>query len=116
MRTKTLLFLVSLIVVTPVTIMAWYFWDSSENRDFEFGYFGEFNRVKHALVAVPGLTITREWKNRDVGLEEFGFDIATESGRTARLDFWESDPVRSMSGEILSRALADKIQKESSPQ
>ena len=93
--------------------VGWYCWDSSENRDFEFGYFGDFNRVGHALVRIPGVTVTRNWANEDITLEEFGYGITTIGGQPLDLSFGESDPMRDMSGQKLTRALTARIQQES---
>ena len=97
---------------SPITFIAWYRWDSAQNRGYEIGYFGVFNRVRHALPQLPGVTIAREWANRDVTLEEFGFDIHTSTRKGLALDFQESDPIRKLSGESLKRALAERIREK----
>lgn len=97
-----------------MAFIGWYRWDSARNRDFEFGYFGDYNRIRHHLAAMPGVTITREWANHDVTLEEFGFDVTTGAGQTIPIDFQETDPVRNLSGEVLTRTLMTKIQSKAS--
>ena len=54
-----------------------------------------------------------DWYNADVTLEEFGFDILVQ-GRQVKLAFGERDPVRSLSGHRLERALMEMIRKEAS--
>lgn len=98
--------------IAPVAFIGWYRWDSALNRGFEFGYFGVFNRVQHALAAIPGVTITRDWANPDVTLEEFGFTITTSAGQTQHLDFQESDPIRDLSGQQLTASLTARIQQK----
>ena len=73
---------------------------------------GVFNQVRHALTAVPGVSITREWANKDVTLEEFGFHITTSAGQPLHLIFPESDPLRNLSGQQLTTALTTRIQQE----
>ncbi|MEO6754016.1 MAG: hypothetical protein ABIP85_19730, partial [Chthoniobacteraceae bacterium] len=114
MKTKAVLSVCVLLGLAPVSYIAWYRWDSSRNRGFEFGYFGDFNRVRYALVAIPGITVTRDWANKDMSIQEFGFDITTSTGQTIPLAFQESDPTRSLSGESLVRALANSIQTKTS--
>jgi hypothetical protein len=59
-RLKTMLSLcVFMGMAAPIALIGWYRWDSSQNRGFEFGYFGAFNRVQHALAAIPGVTAVR---------------------------------------------------------
>jgi hypothetical protein len=112
LRTKLLIVLAVLFGFAPITFFALYAWDTAKNRGFEFGYFGVFNRVRHALGAIPGVTITQAWANEDIGLEEFGFDIVTDSGRALELGFSESDPTRNLSGKQLSEALTARIQRD----
>ena len=98
--------------VAPVALIGWYLWDSAQNRGFEFGYFGAFNRIQHALAAIPGTTITRDWSNSDVTLEEFGFHVTTSTWESLHLDFQEADPIRDLSGQQLVAALIAKIQQK----
>jgi hypothetical protein len=112
LRTKLLIVLAVLFGFAPITFYAFYTWDTAKNRGFEFGYFGAFNRVRHALAAIPGVTITRAWANEDIGLEEFGFDITADGGPAVELFFSESDPTRGLSGKQLSDALTATIQQE----
>ena len=107
---KAVLFIWIPLTTAFVAFLAWYNWDWSRNRGFECGYYGDLNRVSHALTAIPGVTITRGWANPDITLEEFGFDIRTESGQMISLNFQETDPIRNLSRERLTRALMNEIQ------
>lgn len=85
-------------------------WDYSKNRGFTTGYYGEFNTVSNALAKVAGITILSSWHNADVTLEEFGFDVKTSEGRTLKIYFGETTPVRKLTGDKLNTALAKEIQ------
>jgi hypothetical protein len=91
--------------------IAWYHWDTSRNRGSESGYYGEFNRVAHALSSIPEVTVARSWHNADLTLEEFGFDL-TVSGQPLKLHFSETDHIRSMSREAATAALRSRIASE----
>lgn len=114
MKTKLLIVPALALAVAPVAFIGGYRWDSAHNHDLEFGYYGQFNRLRHALNALPGLTVTRDWMNADVTLEEFGFDVQTNGGEPILLDFQENDPARNLSGERLSRALRERIESKTS--
>jgi len=103
-----------LVFVTAfVAFILWYGWDSRQNRGFTFGYYGQFNTVRNALEAMPGVTIVSLGYNPDVTLEEFNFTIRTDRDQEIELWFSETDPVRALSGEKLSSALREKIEKAS---
>jgi hypothetical protein len=79
------------------------------NNGKESGYYGDFNRASNALVAIPGIRITNFWMNPDITLEEFGFDVITQSGQPVHIAFGETDPRRKLSRDQLSAALATEI-------
>lgn len=108
---RTFLGICILFGLAPVTFIAWYRWDSVQNRGFEFGYFGQFNQVRQALKAIPGVAITQEWANHDLSLEEFGFQVITSKGQSVHLTFAESDPIRAYSGQQLKDALTARLQQ-----
>ena len=81
------------------------------NNGKESGYYGDFNRASNALVAIPGIRITNFWMNPDITLEEFGFDVITQSGQPVHIAFGERDPRRKFSWNQLSAALATEITK-----
>ena len=90
----------------------WYRWDSAQNRGSKFGYYGEYNRVSNALASLPGVTITNAWYNRDVSLEEFGFDVLVATGQTARLFFSETDEVRRLPRSKMVDVLKNRIESQ----
>ena len=97
-----------LVVIGFIGFLGWLGWDTSRNRGYEFGYYGEFNRVAHALATIPEVTVVRSWHNADLTLEEFGFDLMV-SGQSIDLDFGETDPIRTMKREDAVGALKSRI-------
>lgn len=110
---KMPIIILSAVAVLFVGFVLWYQWDSRTNHGFQFGYYGDFNRVSNALASIPGITITQAWHNCDVTLEEFGFTVTTSSGESARVTVGEQDRVRRLSGDSLIQALQTEIRKES---
>ncbi len=108
---KILLAIVALGIALIVGFIVFYRWDSARNRGYQWGYFGEYNSISNVLASIPGVTITQAWHNLDMSLEEFGFDI-TITGRTARIYFGESDPLRTLSGTTAVSALQTRIAQE----
>ena len=109
---KKLIIILSAVVVLFVGFVLWYRWDSGTNHGFQFGYYGEFNRVSNALASISGITITQSWHNCDVTLEEFGFTATMVSGEPVRIAVGERDRIRSLSGELLVQALKTEIQTQ----
>jgi hypothetical protein len=109
---KTLRLILAAVAVICVGFVVWYRWDSGRNHGYQFGYYGEFNRVSNALTAIPGITITQSWHNCDVTLEEFGFTATMGSGEPARIAVGEHDRIRSLSGDALVQALKTEIQTQ----
>ena len=109
MKISSTIVIAALVTIAAVSPIVWYRWDSAANHGLEFGYFGGYNRIRNALVAMPGVSISREWANNDISLEEFGFDITTKSGQSVQLSFQEWDPVRDLSGQELAEVLSVRI-------
>ena len=110
MKMKWIWMPVPVLLIGCVAFVGWYRWDSAKNRGYTFGYFGEFNTVRNALAAIPGVTVLDSGGNEDIVFEELRFDIRTSNGRQLRLWFGEQDPIRKMSGEKLARALVERIE------
>jgi hypothetical protein len=111
---KAAVAILGVVVVLFVAGILWYRWDSGTNRGYSWGYWGQFNTVSNGLAKIPGVTIVKFGCNADITMEEFGFDILTADGRQAHVWFSETDPIRKLSGEALSKALIEKVRKESS--
>ena len=63
-RTLALVLGVLIIAVSP---LAYYRWDSRKNHGYTYGYYGEFNRVTHALAGIGDITVRDSWANADFG-------------------------------------------------
>jgi hypothetical protein len=111
---KRIITVLGTFVALFVVAVLWYRWDSGTNHGYCWGYWGQFNTVSNALAEIPGVKIVKSGCNADVTMEEFGFDITTAEGGQVHVWFSETDPIRKLSGDPLSRALLDKIKKESS--
>lgn len=81
----------------------------AQNDGRESGYYGDFNRISNALVSIPGVVVTNFWMNRDITLEEFGFEAVTASDKPVRIAVGERDPRRRMSRPELVEALRKEI-------
>jgi len=84
----------------------------AQNDGRESGYYGEFNRVSNALVSIQGVVITNFWMNRDITLEEFGFDVTTATGKPIHIAVGERDPRRRMPRAELVEALKKEIERK----
>ena len=87
--------ILAVILALPASAIGLYWLDSSHNWGREFGYYEVYNRMRHLLQSLPGVSITREWHNHDIKLEEFEFDLSV-NGRPVSLYFSEGDSIRTM--------------------
>ena len=62
----------------------------SENSDSEFGYYGQYNRVKHLLEAMPNVRIVARWRHDDLTLEDFGFTLLINGIRLVQVNVYEN--------------------------
>ena len=108
---RATLTIVYVLLAVGSVAFGWHAWDTFRNRGYEFGYYGEFNRVAHAFASIPEVTVVSSWHNSDLALEEFGFDL-TVAGRPLELNFGETDFIRSMSREATVAALKSRIAHE----
>ncbi|MGZ8941013.1 MAG: hypothetical protein ACXW32_17545, partial [Limisphaerales bacterium] len=69
------LFLLFVLIAAVICGPALYAWDSSRNRGFLWGYYGDFNAIRNELARLPGITISNYWLNQDISLEEMSFDL-----------------------------------------
>ena len=90
-------------------------WDENQNRGYHHGYWGEYNRIRDALTLMAAGTAQQTYLNKDITLEEFGFSVV-QSGKTIRLDFDETNPIRRLKGDKLIEALKTMIQEKMSVQ
>jgi hypothetical protein len=85
----------------------------AQNDARESGYYGDFNRVSNALVSIPGVVVTNFWMNRDITLEEFGFEATNGTGKPVHIAMGERDPLRCMTRTELIKALRKEIERQS---
>jgi len=57
------------------------------NIGLPFGYYGQFNRVKHRLKRVSGIQILSHHQQKDTILEDFWFTVQTKGGLKLGLQF-----------------------------
>lgn len=98
-----------LIPVLLVTLFALWDWDSQTNRGYSHGYWGEYNRVRSALVSIPEIRIETTFINTDISLEEFGFTVHRKNLPSVELAFGEQDILRSATGKALLDGLSLRI-------
>jgi hypothetical protein len=106
---KSLLQLLGVILLIPISIAAFVWWDGSKNRGSESGYWGEYNRISNALASLPEVKIKSTLYNDDISLEEFQFDVET-SGRSISLFFTEGDAIRKMQRAQMIEALRNRLE------
>ncbi len=109
MKPAWLIRMAPLLVALALLPLLWMRWDSSENRGFHRGYWGDYNRIHDALAKLPDYKVAALYANKDVAMEEFGFSLSSENQPDIRLDFPENDEIRRWSGAKLERALAERI-------
>jgi hypothetical protein len=68
----------------------------SEASDSEFGYYGQFNRVKHVIKSMPNVRIVDCWQHRDLTLEDFGFTLLVDGIREVKVKFLDGSPEKKM--------------------
>ena len=85
----------------------------AQNDGRESGYYADFNRVSNALVSIHGVVVTNFWMNRDITLEEFGFEATNATGKPVRIAVGERDPLRRMSRTELVETLRKEIERQS---
>lgn len=94
----------------PLLAMAWIWFDWSENRGFQFGYWGELNKIVETLDDLEEVdAVWVEGYNADVTLEEVNIGIETVEGERFDIWFGQNDPIRKLTGSELSQALATRL-------
>lgn len=85
----------ALVVLAAITCaVLWFLWELGSFGDWgwESGYYGQFNRVKHVIDAMPRVQITNSWMHKDISLEDFGFSLLVNGTDPVHLTFWEGSP------------------------
>jgi len=66
----------------------------SENSDSEFGYYGQYNRVKHVIESTPNVRIVARWRHKDLTLEDFGFTLLRDGTHELQVNVYQDSPER----------------------
>lgn len=106
----------SALAFSPFALLAlWFGWTYGFVPDVgsEFGYYGQFNRVKHVIEDMPDVRIVDHWKHRDVTLEDFGFTVLVDESRRADIQFWDGTPEKNERNKALLKDIV-RTQLESS--
>ena len=83
----------AVVAVLVILFIGWFaFYFLLPDMGLEFGYYGQFNRVKHVIEDMPGTVIIDHWQHQDVTLEDFGFSVRLSDGRVVKIDFQENSP------------------------
>lgn len=92
----------------------WLLWDVGclGHPGLAFGYYGQFNRVRHILTDMPTVQVTNQWMHRDVTLEDFGFGLLVNGTSSVRLDFLENSPQMKERNPERLRASIDHVIQE----
>ena len=93
--------LVSVALAIPLVLGGIYavglFFGMVGGENWTIGYYGKFNRVRHAIEQMPGLRVVDTWQHHDVTLEDFSFTVVALSGQTNKIVFGEGTPQMSLS-------------------
>jgi hypothetical protein len=68
---KRLLLGLCVMISLVVAVVLFCFWDAAQNRGWEFGYFEQYNRMRHLLLELPGVMIVNERHTHDVVLARY---------------------------------------------
>jgi len=107
------------IILTVIIIgFLWLMWEIGKfkNPNFEFGYYGRFNRVKNILDDMPNVQITNDWQHHDVTLEDFGFSLVVNGTNEVHVNFWENSPQMKLRNKTHIRDFIEEIIKGKSNQ
>lgn len=100
---------VAAVLSVPVLLWSLDYIGNPANRGREIGYYGDFNRVHHALLRMSNVVVLGSYMNADITLEEFGFRLERDGTPDLRLDFAEIDPMRDLRGKRLDEELARRV-------
>jgi len=74
---------------------SWLAWELGAlgNWGIESGYYGQFNRAKHIIEDMPGVTIVDTWQHPEIDtLEEFYFVVLVDGKHEAYVNFSFDSP------------------------
>ncbi len=101
----------SLLVLLPFALFGlWFAWGIGIIPDLglESGYYGQFNRVKHVIEDMSGVTIVDHWQHKDVSLEDFGFTLRLSDGSEVNVEFLDATPEKNERNQKRLRQIIEK--------
>ena len=84
-------------------------WEHRDGRYYHYGYYDEFRKVESALETLPEVVVVDSWYHEDLTLEEFGFALDVAGRGRVKMEFWEDDATRRLSGVALVAALQRRV-------
>jgi len=102
-----ILFAVTVTAGTVFICWSVWFWINLAlpNYGWEFGYYGQFNRVKHVIEDMPRVQIVDHWVHEDISLEDFGYTLMVDGGRKVNVNFYDGTPEKSERSKSKLRAI-----------
>jgi hypothetical protein len=94
----------------------WLMWEIGQfrNPDVEFGYYGQFNRVKHVIEDMPNVEILDNWQHHDITLEDFAFTLLIDGGRQVSVTFSENSSQMKMRDKSrIRKFIEEKLEEDS---
>ena len=105
-----------IIAAILAVVWLWLLWELGQfgNWNVEFGYYGQFNRVRHVLETMPNVEIVDNWQHHDITLEDFAFSLLVDGTQTTQVTFSENSPQMKMRDKSRIREFIEKqIKKDS---
>jgi hypothetical protein len=99
--------LILMIIVPPVLFYISVVLGIGGNVGAEVGYYGQFNRVKHVLQAMPNVEIVSDWKHHDLTLEDFGFVVLVNGSQRVHVMFHEGTPEMNETDKVRLRQIIE---------
>jgi hypothetical protein len=73
----------------------------------QWNYYEHYDRIKAVIESMPGVTIVDERFNRDLSLEDFGFQLRTDDGREVYILYSDHKPEMYEQNEYKIRAYVE---------
>jgi hypothetical protein len=84
------------------------------DQGWEFGYYGQFNRVKHVIQDMPHVEIVGNSQHQDISLEDFAFTLLIDGGRQVSVTLSENSPQMKMRDKSrILKFIEEKIEEGS---
>jgi hypothetical protein len=107
-----------IVALSMILFIVWGLWSTGQfgNWGLEWGYYGQFNRVKRVLEEMPNVQITDSWQHHDITLEDFAFSLLVDETRTLQVTFHENSPqMKVRDASRIREFMEEKIRGDSNP-